>query len=71
MKTTEVLEELRKKNVRVPGNWAIRQSSSGVFLGFIPLDSEFQDRSARFTEIVAERLRAEKDAIRQSRLAKL
>ena len=74
MKTKEVLEELRKGNVRVPSSWAIMQSSSGHFLGFLqpgPKKEELLENCRLFREAVEERMRAEREAIKNSSLTEL
>ncbi|MBO7441669.1 MAG: hypothetical protein J6T83_01210 [Paludibacteraceae bacterium] len=74
MKTQEFLEELRKKNIRVPKGWAIMQSSSGHFLGFMPsgmTNAEAAESCREFTDIACERIRAEREAARNSKLLEL
>ncbi len=76
MKTTEVLEQLRKENVRVPSSWAVMQSSSGVFLGFLAPDHDKRAREIRDTaSMLAQRLteiyRTEREAAAQSKLKKI
>lgn len=77
MKTKEVLEQLRKENVRVPGNWAIMQSSSGVFLRFLAPDHdkrarEIRDSGVMLREALEERMRAlMREAIKNSSLTEL
>lgn len=76
MKTKEVLEELRKKNVRIPRNWAIMQSSSGAFLGFLSPDHdkiarEIRDSASMFAQRLTEIYRTEREAAAQSKLKKV
>lgn len=76
MKTKEVLEQLRKENVRVPSSWAVMQSSSGVFLGFLAPDHEKRAREIRdsarmFAQRLTEIYRAEREAAAQSKLKKV
>ena len=74
MKTTQVLEELRKQNVRIPSSWAIMQSSSGNFLGFMqpgPTKEEVLANCKAFREVISERIRAEREAVKNSTLTEL
>jgi hypothetical protein len=76
MKTTEVLEQLRKENVRVPHSWAIMQSSSGVFLGFLSPDHDkiarkIRDSASMFAQRLTEIYRAEREAAKNSTLSEL
>jgi len=74
MKTKEVLEQLRKENVRVPSSWAIMQSSSGHFLGFIqpgPKKEEILENCRLFREMAEERIRAEREAVKNSTLTEI
>lgn len=74
MKTQDLLKELKAKNIRVPENWAVLQSSAGEFLGFMPCKSTKEDieyNHKMFRDAIEERIRAEREAIKESKLSKL
>jgi len=74
MKTQEYLKELKDKNIRIPGDWAVIQSASGHFIGFLPPELERVDIKSThktFHEIVMERERIEKEAVKESKLSQL
>ena len=76
MKTQDLLKELKAKNIRVPESWAVLQSSAGDFLGFMPCKStkegiEYNHKMLQLHDAMEERIKAEKEAIKESRLSKL
>lgn len=76
MKTKEVLEQIQRENIHVPSSWAIMQSSSGVFLGFLAPDHdkrarEIRDSASMFYRRLTEIYRAERESIKNSSLAEL
>lgn len=78
MKTQDLLKELKAKNIRVPENWAVLQTGSGDFLGFMSTsETVFRDKQNMYKsfEILAhslrEKIRAEREAIKESKLLQL
>ena len=74
MKTQEYLEQQRKENVHIPKDWAVLQSASGKFLGFLPSGPTRADVEANckaFRDAITERMKIEKDAVRESKLSQL
>ena len=79
MKTQDLLKELKAKNIRVPESWAVLQTGSGDFLGFIPTsETALRDKQNMYKSVellahspIQEKIRAEREAIKESRLSKL
>lgn len=79
MKTQEYLEQLRKKNVHIPKDWAVLQTGSGDFLGFMPTSGiALRDKQNTYKSVkllahapIREKIRAEREAIKESRLSQL
>lgn len=73
MKTTEVLEQLKREKIRVPNSWAVVQTGAGDFLGFIePGQSREQVlNDAKIMHDTIERIRAEREAAKNSSLVEL
>ena len=79
MKTQDLLKELKAKNIRVPESWAVLQTGSGDFLGFMPTsETALRDKQNMYKSVellahspIREKIRAEREAIKESRLSKL
>jgi len=71
MKTQDFLKELKSKNIRVPENWAVLQSSTGDFLGFMSSSGKSVESFMNMCSPVVEKIRAEREAIKESKLSQL
>ena len=79
MKTQDLLKELKAKNIRVPESWAVLQTGSGDFLGFmLTSETALRDKQNMYKSVellahspILEKIRAEREAIKESRLSQL
>lgn len=77
MKTTEIFEQLKRKNIRVPEDLAVIQTSSGKFVGFFPYSKKTAElitkeakNATRKMAVEIEKYLTEKQAVKESKLLK-